>query len=136
MLVHPDLVPGGQPLNVRREHVLSGDGNPHPENRLHDQRVRAGRPGPVDRPDLEGEVVHADCGLRIADCEWETPTGEFTSAVRNPKSTLRPAYGMSNSNSLMSHAAVGHRSAHRPQCRQTSSSFTMTRCVCGSAAET
>ena len=29
----------------------------------------------------------------------------------------------------MSHAPVGQRSAHRPQCRQTSSSFTMTRPV-------
>src|SRR5687768_1897970 len=29
----------------------------------------------------------------------------------------------------MSQAPVGQRSAHRPQCRQTSSSFTITRCV-------
>jgi hypothetical protein len=36
----------------------------------------------------------------------------------------------------MSHAAVGQRSAHNPQCTQTSSSFTMTRAVCGSAADT
>src|SRR5271154_6084177 len=36
----------------------------------------------------------------------------------------------------MSHAAVGQRSAHRPQCTHTSSSFTMTRPVCGSALET
>ena len=33
----------------------------------------------------------------------------------------------------MSHAAVGQRSAHRPQCTQTSSSFTIRRPVCGSA---
>src|SRR5690606_12385343 len=36
---------------------------------------------------------------------------------------------------FMSHADVGHRSAHRPQCRQTSSSFTITRCV-GNSVET
>ena len=35
----------------------------------------------------------------------------------------------------MSHAAVGQRSAQRPQWRQTSSSFTMIRFVCGSGAE-
>ena len=36
----------------------------------------------------------------------------------------------------MSQAAVGQRSAHSPQCTQTSSSLTMTRPVCGSAADT
>ena len=36
----------------------------------------------------------------------------------------------------MSHAAVGQRSAHSPQWTQTSSSFTITRPVCGSAPET
>src|SRR5688572_16829361 len=35
----------------------------------------------------------------------------------------------------MSQAAVGHRSAHRPQCRQTSSSLTITRAV-GKVSET
>ena len=36
----------------------------------------------------------------------------------------------------MSQAAVGQRSAHSPQWTQTSSSFTITRFVCGSGAET
>ena len=36
----------------------------------------------------------------------------------------------------ISQAAVGQRSAHRPQCTQTSSSLTMTRPVCGSASDT
>ena len=49
--------------------------------------------------------------------------------------SARPAYGISSSNWLMSHAAVGQRSAQRPQCRQTSSSFTMMRFVCGSGAD-
>ena len=35
----------------------------------------------------------------------------------------------------MSQAPVGQRSAHRPQCTQTSSSLTMTRAVCFSGAE-
>ena len=41
-----------------------------------------------------------------------------------------------SANFAMSHAAVGHRSAHSPQCRQMSSSFTITRFVCGSASDT
>ena len=36
----------------------------------------------------------------------------------------------------MSHAPVGQRSAHRPQCRQTSSSFTITRPVGSPSADT
>src|SRR5271170_6578015 len=35
-----------------------------------------------------------------------------------------PAWVISSRNLLMSHAPVGQRSAHRPQCRQTSSSLT------------
>ena len=35
----------------------------------------------------------------------------------------------------MSHAAVGQRSAHRPQWTQRSSSLTMMRFVCGNGAE-
>src|ERR1700732_4100273 len=40
-----------------------------------------------------------------------------------------PAIVISRRNFRMSHAPVGQRSAHRPQCRQTSSSFTMIRPV-------
>src|SRR5207253_1983010 len=40
-----------------------------------------------------------------------------------------PACVMSRRNLLMSQAPVGQRSAHRPQCRQTSSSLTMMRPV-------
>src|SRR6185312_15154555 len=36
----------------------------------------------------------------------------------------------------MSQAAVGQRSAQRPQCTQRSSSLTMTRAVCGSGPDT
>ena len=40
-----------------------------------------------------------------------------------------PAWAVSRRNFRMSQAPVGQRSAHRPQCRQTSSSLTMTRPV-------
>ena len=40
-----------------------------------------------------------------------------------------PACVVSSRNFCMSHAPVGQRSAQRPQCRQTSSSLTMTRPV-------
>src|SRR6266446_1718444 len=40
-----------------------------------------------------------------------------------------PAIVISRRNLRMSHAPVGQRSAHRPQCRQTSSSLTMMRPV-------
>ena len=46
------------------------------------------------------------------------------------------ASGISSSNFCMSQAAVGQRSAQRPQWTQRSSSLTITRPVCGSAAET
>src|ERR1035437_8083728 len=53
-----------------------------------------------------------------------------------PASGFANAYGITNSNFLISHAAVGQRSAQSPQCRQTSSSFTMTRFVWGRAVDT
>src|SRR5271163_2503889 len=40
-----------------------------------------------------------------------------------------PAWVISSRNLRMSHAPVGQRSAHRPQCRQTSSSLAMMRPV-------
>ncbi len=56
-LADPDLIPGRQPLNVGRKHVLAGDRNAHPEDRLHDEPVGGGRSGPVGGGDLEREVV-------------------------------------------------------------------------------
>src|SRR5215467_8071673 len=46
------------------------------------------------------------------------------------------ACGQWSADFCMSQAAVGQRSAHKPQCTHRSSSLTMTRPVCGSAAET
>src|SRR5206468_12858684 len=53
-------------------------------------------------------------------------TGTFLrAALRQPE----PARVCDTVNFCMSHAPVGQRSAHRPQCRHTSSSFTITRPV-------
>src|SRR5258706_5534461 len=59
-------------------------------------------------------------------------TGDYTSnhAVTLVLAWARgPAYVMSSRNFCMSHAPVGQRSAHSPQCRQTSSSLAMIRPV-------
>ena len=53
-----------------------------------------------------------------------------------PECGVDTASGISSSNFCMSHAAVGQRSAQSPQWTQRSSSLTITRPVCGSAAET
>src|SRR5690242_20859564 len=46
------------------------------------------------------------------------------------------ACGHCTNDFCMSHAAVGQRSAHRPQCTHRSSSLTMTRAVCFSGDDT
>src|SRR6185503_16154658 len=56
---HADLVPGRQALNVRREVVLPDHRNAHPEDGLHQQRVRARRAGAVYIRELDDEVVQA-----------------------------------------------------------------------------
>ena len=57
VLVDADLVPGRQPLDVRREQVLPRDGDPHAEDRLHEEAVGAGRARPVHVGELDGEIV-------------------------------------------------------------------------------
>jgi len=52
------------------------------------------------------------------------------------EASIADAYGITSANFAMSHAAVGQRSAHSPQCRQMSSSFTMIRFVWGSKSDT
>src|SRR5205823_2656620 len=122
-LVDPDLVPGRQSLDVGGEKVLARHRDAHAEHRLHQQAVRAGGSGPVDVGELDGEVVDADWADNIR------PYYVLHTALR------APAYGMRRSNFCISQAAVGQRSAHRPQCTQTSSSLTMMRPVCGSGAD-
>ena len=57
--VDPNLVPGRQPLNVRREDIFPGDGHAHAEDRLHDEAVGRRRPGAICRRDLERELVYS-----------------------------------------------------------------------------
>ena len=127
VLVDPDLVPGRQSLDVRRKEVLAGDRNAHPEDGAHQQVVGARGAGAVDVGELQREVIDfgALCGLRLGShAHVATGTG------------VDSASGIASSNFCMSHAAVGHRSAQRPQWTQRSSSLTITRPVWGSAAET
>src|SRR5690606_1369901 len=75
--------------------------------------------GPVDVRELDDEIVYPI--LRHG-----TSASVLWSA----------AYGMTTLDFCMSHAPVGQRSAHSPQCTQRFSSFTITRPVCFSGAET
>ena len=131
-LADPHLVPGRQTLDVRREDVARARRNAHPQDRLGEQRVGARRARPVDVGEFDDEVVDAlDRGrFRVSDCVaiW------LRARERRPKPVSRlrhagPACVMSRRNLRMSQAPVGQRSAHRPQCRQTSSSLTMMRPV-------
>ena len=106
-LADPHLVPGRQALDVRREDVARARRDAHAQDRLGEQRVGAGRARAVDVGEFDDEVVDAVYRLRHAG----------------------PACVISRRNLRMSHAPVGQRSAHRPQCRQTSSSLTMIRPV-------
>ena len=99
------LVPGRQALDVGREDVARRHRHAHAQDGAREQLVRARRAGAVDVGEADDEVVYA------ADrAGWH---GVF-------------AWVMSMRYFCMSHAPVGQRSAHRPQCRQTSSSLTMT----------
>ena len=121
-----DLVPGRQALDVGREEVLAHHGHAHTEDRLGQQPVGRGRAGAVHIADLDHEVVHTHFARRFNDV--------LHSAATFPASLS--TCGMKMSASCMSHAAVGQRSAHRPQCRQRFSSFTITRPVSLRGSET
>ena len=105
VLVHADFVPGGQTLDIRWKKVLPGNRNAHAENRLHEQAVGAGGTGSVDVGQLDCEIVDSrDTWIRVY-----AGTNELLSH------TALPAYEIWSSNFCMSQAAVGQRSAHRPQ---------------------
>src|SRR5258705_10540949 len=118
VLADANVVERWQPLDVRWEDVFPRDRDAHPKDRLHEQAVCAGRARAVHCGHPEREVVDA------------------AHAIATAGSARESAYGITSSNFFMSHAAVGHRSAHNPQWRQMSSSLTITRFVCGSASET
>src|SRR5688572_32284959 len=88
--------------------------------------VRVDELGPAE---LVGDAVGAgellSKSLFRGNLEDRAHAAFFWGRLRQPG----PALVISTRNFCMSHAPVGQRSAHRPQCRQTSSSFTMTRCV-------
>src|SRR5476651_1727493 len=101
--------------------VLAGDRHAHAKNRFHDQRICACGASAVDVGELDHKVIHT-AGL-----------GHHAGHAVTSSSI---ASGIRMVDFCISQAAVGQRSAHSPQCTQTSSSLTMTRAVCGSAAET
>ena len=101
----PHLVPGRQPLDIGREDVARADRHAHAQDGLGEQLVGRRRARAVDVRELDDEVVYL--GLRHAG----------------------PACVTFRRNLRMSHAPVGQRSAHSPQCRQTSSSLAMMRPV-------
>ena len=109
VLGHPHLVPGRQALDVGREHVARRHRHAVAQDRAREHLVGAGRTRAVDVGEADDEVVYAaDRALDGHDV---------------------PAWVISMRYFCMSQAPVGQRSAHSPQCRQTSSSLTMTRPV-------
>ena len=156
---HPHLVPGRQPLDVGREDVARRDGHAHADDRAGEQPVGARGARAVHVGELHHEIVGpfeaasaggalaclAGAGPRLlglgpsADRESGFPVALPAAARREGRAGLlghtrahafRPeACTMSMRDLCMSQAPVGQRSAHRPQCRHTSSSFTMTRWV-------
>ena len=101
---------------------------------------QVGRPWMLDGKMLRGDtgtpmrrIERANSSLALAEPEPLTlakrTTKSFTLLIGLAAGMAYPAWVMSMRYFCMSHAPVGQRSAHRPQCRQTSSSFTITRPV-------
>ena len=113
------FIPGGKALNVGRENIARTDRHAHAQNALGEQFVGRSRTRAVDVGELDDEVVDRADGLAHV----------VTSAVLGRLSPLLrqagPACVVCNKNFCMSEAPVGQRSAHKPQCRQTSSSLAM-----------
>ena len=109
VLADPDLVPGRQALDVRREDVLAGDRHAHAEDGLHDQAVGRRRPGAVGRGDLEREVVDAVIDLRrcgtiiVPRAQLRQPSRALVVA-RHRRRHDGSACGISTANLRMSHA--------------------------------
>ena len=76
--------------------------------------------------------------VRVSERGWLGRRGGIDMMVAmNPQTwdqdVAEPAWVVCSRNFCMSQAPVGQRSAHRPQCRQTSSSLTITRWVLSAA---
>ena len=78
-------------------------------------------------------IERANSSLALAEPEPLTLANLTTKSLTLSMRHAGPACVMSRRNFCMSQAPVGQRSAHRPQCRQTSSSLTMTRPVLSSS---
>src|SRR6202043_1102173 len=103
------LVPGRQALDVRGENVARRNRHAHAQDGAGKQLVGARRTRAVDVGEADDEAVYAADWV----CCWHACFARV----------------MSMRYFCMSQAPVGQRSAHSPQCRQTSSSFIMTRPV-------
>ena len=148
----PDLVPGRQALDVRREVILADDRDSHPKDGFQQQPVGTGRAGTVDRSDFDYDIVdsgheHLTSAETCSRCcnntrtEYPNPIPVLAYAAetfcrRGAGSGSLQAYGTRTVDFCMSQAPVGQRSAHRLQCTHRSSSLTITRLVCGSASDT
>src|SRR4051812_5460160 len=93
-----------------RRMALANSSLAEAEDGLGEQSGGGGGAGAVDVGELDDEVV--DGGDRVH------------AATSFPCARAEPASAVLNSDFCMSQAPVGQRSAHSPQCRQTSSSFT------------
>src|SRR5690606_35342209 len=113
LFVHPDFIPGWEALYIRRKDILGRNGYTHSKDRPGKQLVCTGRSRTVHIGKADDHVVHPARMYHIILVVLVTLYKNF----------------------FISHADVGQRSAQRPQCRHTSSSFTMTRVV-GSSVET
>src|SRR5712691_5740746 len=103
------LVPGWKALDVGRENIARRHRHAHAQHGAGEQLVGARGTRAVDVGEADDEVVYA--ADRAGARHWWSA---FVILIRY---------------FCMSQAPVGQRSAHKPQCRQTSSSFTMTRPV-------
>src|SRR5215212_5181393 len=110
----PHLVPGRQSLDVGGKDVARRDRHAMTQYGAGEQFVGAGRARAINVREANDEVVYA--ADRLLD-------GHDV-----------PARVISIRYFCMSQAPVGQRSAHRPQCKQTSSSFTITRPVLSPSA--
>ena len=108
-----DFIPGGQALDVGWEDVARCGGDAHSQHGLGEQGVGAGRSRSIHVGELDDEVVdplQAFYAVYLLQHDWSATA----TSIRKR---------------CMSQAPVGQRSAHSPQCRQTSSSLAMIRPV-------
>src|SRR5688572_26849756 len=98
-------------------------GTPMRRMALANSSLAEAEPEPVDVGELDDEVVDGFDAVHATASLGTACLGEGLSRQ------LGPAWVVFSRNFCMSQAPVGQRSAQRPQCRQTSSSFTITRPV-------